>query len=213
MSTETQLQQLESAIRKRAQTLADNQLAAAQQKHDQILADATKRLNKREERETEIAKAASEQAYRRRVQASEIKMQAELDQLRWTLLQSVMSLLHEHLKQLTQQEETYLNLLKQYLKSAVFMFEDQELVVEVNADDHALLAPQWEEFIKECVPEKQCTLSTSTQPFTGGLLVRNKADRIRIDNTFEGLIARLESDIYQVITTQLFASATPTRNL
>jgi len=213
MSTETQLQQLESAIRKRAQTLADNQLAAAQQKHEQILADATKRLNKREERETEIAKAASEQAYRRRVQASEIKMQAELDQLRWTLLQSVMSLLHEHLKQLSQQEESYVNLLKQYLKNAVSLFEDQELVVEVNADDHALLAPQWEDVVKECVPEKQCTLSTSTQPFTGGLLVRNKADRIRIDNTFEGLIARLESDIYQVITTQLFASATPTRNL
>ncbi len=213
MSTETQLQQLESAIRKRAQTLADNQLLAAQQKHDQILADATKRLNKREERETEIAKAAAEQAYRRRVQASEIKMQAELDQLRWTLLQSVMSLLHEHLRQLSQQEESYVNLLKQYLKNAVSLFEDQELVVEVNADDHALLAPQWEDFVKDYVPEKQCTLSVSTQSFSGGLLVRNKADRIRIDNTFEGLIARLESDIYQAIMAQLFASATPTRNL
>ncbi|HIE02705.1 MAG TPA: V-type ATP synthase subunit E [Thiotrichaceae bacterium] len=213
MSTETQLQQLESAIRKRAQTLADNQLLAAQQKHDQILADATKRLNKREERETEIAKAAAEQAYRRRVQASEIKMQAELDQLRWTLLQSVMSLLHEHLRQLSQQEESYVNLLKQYLKNVVSLFEDQELVVEVNADDHALLAPQWEDFVKDCVSEKQCTLSVSTQSFSGGLLVRNKADRIRIDNTFEGLIARLESDIYQAIMAQLFASATPTRNL
>jgi V/A-type H+-transporting ATPase subunit E len=213
MSTETQLQQLESAIRKRAQSLADNHLSAAQQKHDQILAEATKRLNKREERETEIAKAAAEQAYRRRVQASEIKMQAELDQLRWTLLQSVMSLLHEHLRELSQEQETYLTLLKQYLKNAVVMFEDQELVVEVNADDHALLAPHWAEFVKECVSEKQCTLSTSKQPFTGGLLVRNKADRIRIDNTFEGLIARQESDIYQAITTQLFASATSTRNL
>jgi V/A-type H+/Na+-transporting ATPase subunit E len=213
MSTETQLQQLESAIRKRAQNLADNQLSAAQQKHDQILADATKRLNKREEREIEIAKAAAEQAYRRRVQASEIKMQAELDQLRWTLLQSVMSLLHEHLKQLSQHQENYIHLLKQYLKNAVTLFEDQELVVEVNADDHGLLAPQWEEFVKDCVPDKQCTLSVSTQSITGGLLVRNKADRIRIDNTFEGLIARMENEIYQAITTQLFASATPTRNL
>lgn len=213
MKTETQLEQLENAIQKRAQSLADSHLKAAQQQRDKIIADATKRLRLREEREIEIAKAAAEQEYRRRVQAGEIKMQAELDQLRWTLVQSVMSHLQTHLKQLSQQEADYIKLLKQYLQDAAQLFEDQELVVEVNTDDHARLAPQWDEILQECVPDKQCTLSTSTRNVTGGLLVRNQADRIRVDNTFEGLIARLENEFYQIITAQLFASATPTRNL
>jgi V/A-type H+-transporting ATPase subunit E len=213
MSTETQLEQLESAIRQRAQTLADSHLQAAQQQIDNILTESSKRIQQREERETEIAKAAAEQEYRRRVQAGEIKMQAELDQLRWTLVQLIINDLQTHLKQLSQQQAIYVNLLKQYLKSAAQLFEEEELVIEVNANDHALLAPQWESIAKESVPNKRCTLSANPQPFTGGLRVRNQEDRIRIDNTFEGLIARLESELYQVITAQLLASTTPTKNL
>jgi len=214
MSTNTQLEQLENAIHKRAQSLADTHLQAAQQQREKILADSVKRLHQREEHETEIAKAAAEQEYRRRVQASEIKMQAELDQLRWTLVQSIISDLQEHLKKLCQQETTYINLLKQYLQSAAALFEDNDLVAVVNAHDHTLLVPQWDDIVKDCVPEEQrCTLATNTEHFTGGLLVRNQEDRIRVDNTFEGLITRLQNELYQVITAQLFASATPIRNI
>ncbi len=205
-----QLEQLENAIHQRAQTLADTHLQAAAEQRDKILADSAKRLQQREEREIEIAKAAAEQEYRRHVQASEIKMQAELDQLRWTLVQSVLSDLQAHLKQLSSDKATYRNLLKQYLKSAASLFDDEELVVVVNAHDHALLAAQWDDIVNETVP---CTLSEKSENFTGGLLVRNQADRIRVDNSFEGLIARLENELYQVITAQLFASASPTRNL
>ncbi len=207
------LEQLESAIRQQAENLANSHLQAAQQQADQILADSAKRLQLSEEREREIAEAAANQEYRRRVQASEIKMQAELDQLRWSLVQSVLSDLQAHLKQLTQQEETYIPLLKQYLKNAAQLFDEKALVVEVNAEDQVLLAPLWEDIIKESVPEKTCTLLASTEHFTGGLLVRNQADRIRVDNTFEGLIERLKNEIYQVITTQLFASVTSIRNI
>jgi len=203
MSTHTQIEQLESAIHKRAQVLAESHLSAAQAQREKMLAESAKRLRRREEREIEMAKAEAEQEYRRIVQASEIKMQAELDQLRWKLLQSVINHLYEHLKRL--RKTTYINLLKQYFISAAQQIEDEALVVEVNHHDHALLAPQWEEIVKS-VPDKQCTLSDSHQQSTGGVLVR--ADRIRIDNTFEGLIARLEDELYQIITAQLFASAT-----
>ena len=206
------LEQLESAIRQQAEILAKSHLQAAQQQAEQILAESAKRLQQREERERNIAEAAANQEYRRRVQASEIKMQAELDQLRWSLVQSVLSDLQAHLKQLTQQKETYIPLLKQYLKYAAQLFDEQALVVEVNAEDQVLLAPLWEEILKECVPDKTCTLLASTK-HGGGLLVRNQADRIRVDNTFEGLIERLQNELYQVITTQLFASVTSIRNI
>ena len=208
------LEQLESAIRQQADNLANSHLEAAQQKAEQILADSAKRLQKREEREREIAEVSANQEFRRRVQASEIKMQAELDQLRWSLVQSVLSDLQMELKQLRQEEDSYMALLKQYLKNAAQLFDEKELVVEVNADDHLLLAPLWESFVKDAVHDKTCKLLlASNKNLTGGLLVRNEVDRIRVDNTFEGLIERLKNDIYQIITTQLFASVTSIRNI
>jgi V/A-type H+-transporting ATPase subunit E len=212
MTIETSLEQLENAIRKRAQNLVETHFRNAQQQRTQILAEATKRLRLREERETELAKTVAEQEYRRRVQASEIKMQAELDQLRWSLVQVVMSELREQLKTLSNRPTEYKALLKQYLANAVPFFAEAEVVVEVNAHDHALLSSQWEEMVTN-LATKRCQLTVSAQHFMGGLLVRNREDRIRIDNTFEGLMERLEGELYQVITSQLFATVTPTRNV
>lgn len=213
MTTNSQLEQLEIAIHQRAQTLADSHLQAAAEQREKILADSAKRQRVREKRDTEIAKGAAEQEYRRHVQASEIKMQADLDQLRWTLVQSILADLHEHLKQLIQQTDSYIILLKQYLNHDYSLFDSQDLVVVVNAHDHTLLAPQWDNFVKDCVPDKRCSLSDNRGNFMGGLLVRNQADRIRVDNTFEGLIERLENELYQVIMAQLLASASSIRNI
>jgi V/A-type H+-transporting ATPase subunit E len=47
----------------------------------------------------------------------------------------------------------------------------------------------------------------------GGLLVHDLEDRIRVDNTFEGLVERLENELHQVIIAQLFAMTTPLRNV
>ena len=211
MSTDTQLEQLETAILKQAQTQAQTHLQAGQQQNDRIVADSAKRLQQREQREIGIAKIAAEQEYRRQVQASEIKMQAELDQLRWSLVQAIITDLYKHLTQLCQQKTVYVELLQQYLQNAVTLFETDDLVVIVNSQDRAMLASQWDDITKNL--KQPCSLATETATVTGGLLVRDQADRIRINNTFEGLIARQESQLYQVITAQLFASATPTRNM
>ena len=181
----TQVEQLENAIHTRDTTLADNHLQAAHEQRDKILAESAKRIQQSEKRETEIAKASAEQAYHRRVQASEIKMQADLDQLRWHLVQSVLTDLQDHFKQLSSQE--IISLFKQYLKHAASLFDSEPLVAIVNEHDHKILASQWDNIVKDIVP---CTLSKMTGHFTGGVLVRNQADRIRVDNTFDGLIER-----------------------
>jgi V/A-type H+-transporting ATPase subunit E len=213
MTSDAQLEQLEDAIRNRAQNLANSYLQAAYQQREQILIEVNKRLSKRENREIEVAKANAEQAYRRKVQASEIKMQAELDQLRWSLVQTVRSQVYEHLKQLSQQAETYLPLLKQYCLHAAHQLKAAELVMEVKHEDYQRLIPQWEDFISHNLPNRLCTLVTSSQTFMGGVLVHDSANRIRINNTFEGIMARLENHLYQVITAQLFAATTASRNI
>jgi V/A-type H+-transporting ATPase subunit E len=207
------LEQLENAIRQQAIKLANSHLNAAKQQAEQILVDSNQNLQQREKYERNQSQAAADQEYRRRVQANEIKMQAELDQLRWSLVQSVLADLRAHLKQLRQNQQIYIPLLKQYLKNATQLFDETELVVEVNSKDELLLKPIWQDFIAEIAAEKTFTLLVSSEHFTGGLLIRNQTDRIRIDNTFEGLIERLKYELYQVIITQLFASVTSIRNI
>ncbi len=212
MDTNQQLERLEAAILQRAQVLAETQQQAGQQQREKILADAAKRLRQQEERELAAAQIAAERVYQQRVQASEIKMQAELDQLRWSLVQTVMSDLREHFQQLTQQQTHYLTLLKQYLSHAIALFDQTELVVEVNRADYELLSPQWNDLIEK-ITDKHCLLSVHSRSSMGGLLVHDLEDRIRVDNTFEGLVERLENELHQVIIAQLFAMTTPLRNV
>lgn len=212
MNAESQLEQLASAILKRAQTLADSQRQSAQQQRDKILAESAKRLQLREERELANARTYADQVYRQRVQAAEIKMQAELDQLRWALIQEVRAAVQENLQQLCQQPQRYVPLLKQYLDDATQLLANtEEVTVEVNAQDYALLTPQWPALIQD-IPQKRCTLVISRHPVSGGLRVYDPDNRVQVDHTFEGLSARLESELYEVITAQLFASTSSIRN-
>ncbi|MDY6991178.1 MAG: V-type ATP synthase subunit E family protein [Pseudomonadota bacterium] len=207
------IEQLATAIQQRAKSLADSHLTQAQQQRDNILEEAHNRLQQREQQEVQRAKTAGERLYRQQVQASEIKMQTELDQLRWQLVEDIMAQLRQQLTQLTQAPERYLDLLTHYFLKAVALFEDSELVAEVNEQDYQWLKDQWDELVKDKLSEKNCTLAVSEQPCSGGILVHNQMNRIRIDNTFEGLISRLEQQIYQTITTQLLASATAIKQL
>lgn len=212
MNLDNQLEQLENAILHHAQTLAQNQAQATQQQCDKIRAESANRLQLWEQRETAKAKEMAEHVYRRQVQASELKMQAELDQLRWDLVQSVITQLKAYFTQLCEQRPRYVTLLKQYLTYAIHLLENETLVVEVQPRDYEWLKPQWEALAQEIVPVSQsCTLIESTHHFTGGLLVRDALDRVRVDVTFEGLMNRLEDELYQAIVSQLFASTLPLR--
>ena len=202
------IEKLAAAIQQRAHNLADSQLAQAQQQRAHILEAARKRLHQWEQKEIQTAQAAGERLYRQQLQASEIKMQTELDQLRWQLVQEVMAELRQQLTQLTQQSERYLTLLKQYFLKAVELVDEAELVAEVNQQDYQRLKAQWDALVKENLAQKRCSLSILAYGCSGGILVHDRANRIRIDNTFEGLMSRLEAELYQTITTQLFASAT-----
>jgi V/A-type H+-transporting ATPase subunit E len=203
----TRIEDLESALLFRAEALADEYLNGAERLRGQIIEDANKLLRLREEREILAAKAGAERLYRQRVQAAEIKMQEELDHLRWTLVHSVLEDVNTHLSQLANDDGTYLPLLTRFLYQGASAIEREELVARVNQRDFPRLEPRWTEMVKEAAAGKQVSLSQQPIETSGGMLIESGDGRIRVDNTFEGRMERLQTEIHRAITERLFASA------
>ena len=84
-----QVEELERALLARAERLASAYREMTQRSRDTTLREAAERLRLREQREEAIARALGERAFRQQVQASELKMQSQLDRLRWNLVQDV----------------------------------------------------------------------------------------------------------------------------
>ncbi len=207
MSPEDQVAALEKAILERAQTLADEHSDQARRARERILADSAERLRLMEDREVLVAKARAEREYRRQVQASEIRMQAELDRMRWGLLRSVLDNLNDRLTEMFSDESRYLPVFKKLLAEAAGSIERDELVALVGDADHRRLADRWETIVSEAVPKKKVVLSPETCPCSGGVLVKSKDERIAVDNTFEGRLSRFETELYQIMLERLLPSA------
>lgn len=198
--------ELEQALLERAEKLAEEYLARARRAREHILEDAHERLRLREERELLAAQAESERHYRRLVQANELRLKSRLDQLRWRLIQEVMETLPERLEAAVADPKTRWELLRNLIDEAVRGIESEALVVEANADDHKLLEARWQELTEALASDKQLELHPSPRHCRGGVLVRDRDNCIRIDNTFEGRIERFTTSLWQVITERLFAA-------
>jgi V/A-type H+-transporting ATPase subunit E len=207
MNPNDQIGALEQAIFERARTLADEHLRQAQRARERILADSADRLRLLEEKETLLAKSRAEREFRRRVQSSEIRMQSELDQLRWGLVLSAMEGVKRRLHDLETDEDEGRALLKSLLVEAAQGIERTDLVARVSDLDHRRVAEAWDEGFRDTVPGKTVVLSDAICPCSGGVLVESADGRISVDNTFEGRMARFEADLQRVILERLFASA------
>jgi V/A-type H+-transporting ATPase subunit E len=208
-----QVQELEQAILSRAERLAAEYRERAKRSRDNILREAAERLRLREQREESIAKALGERTYRQQVQANELKMQSQLDQVRWNLVEDVERRLAERMQVfMIQNEADYLEMLRVQLAESARQIERDELVVEANAQDQQRLKAQWEGFV-EAAAGKQIRLAADPIETLGGLLVRSEDNRIRIDNTFEGRRERLRLRIQQVILERLLPSTFEAGNL
>jgi V/A-type H+-transporting ATPase subunit E len=207
MTKSSQIGELESALLARARDLAEEHLAQATSACARIAAETNERLRLREEREILAAKAAAERAFRQRQQAAEIKQQEETDRLRWNLVLGMMDRLASELEQLSRDEKAYLPLLRRLLAQAAGAIEDRELVAELNARDRARLAADWEAFCRDAGAGKRITLAPETMESIGGVRVRNVADTVRVDNSFEGRLDRLQGALHQVAMERLFATA------
>lgn len=201
---QNQLQALEQAIMARAEELAQEFHDKADRQRDAILRDMAQRLHLAEEREVLIAKAKAERQFRRITQASELKMQSRLDQLRWELVQTVQARLAERMQGLRGDRKAYRAWLVEMVRDAAALLPGDELTAEVNAEDLTWLSSEWPALAAEAAPERHIRLAEQATWGSGGIRLRSADNRAQVDNRFEGRMARFEAAIQRVILQQLF---------
>ncbi|HOP16165.1 MAG: ATPase [Gammaproteobacteria bacterium] len=201
---ESQLVALERAIMARAEDLAQEFHDKAKRQKDTILRDAAERLHMAEEREVLVAKAEAERHFRRVTQASELKLQARLDQLRWEMVQTVQTRLTERMQKLCADHTVYRAWLVEMIRQAAALLPAGDLTAEVNADDLSWLSTQWQALATEAAPERTIHLAEKATWGSGGVKLRTADNRAQVDNRFEGRISRLEAAIQRSILQQLF---------
>ncbi len=199
-----QLEALEKAIMARAEELAQEFDEKANRQRDNILRDAAERLHLAEEREVLVAKAEAERHFHRVTQASELKLQGRLDQLRWEMVQTVQARLGERMQALRSDREAYRRWLVAMIAEAARLLPPGELTAEVNSDDHGWLSEEWTGLAGEAAPDRAIELSDTATWGSGGVRVRTADNRAQVDNRFEGRLRRMEPGIQRVILQQLF---------
>jgi V/A-type H+-transporting ATPase subunit E len=197
------VEDLETAILNRAKKLADEYKERADRRRASILKEAAEHLRLREEQETTAAKAQAELVYLRKVQASEIKLKASMDHLRWSLVQEIEQRMADKMREYVEQEDAYLKTLQAYITQGAELIERNELIAEVNSRDHQRLVNRWESLVAEAAPNKRVTLAAEPIQTIGGTLIRSEDGRIRLDNTFEGRIDRLRPRLHQIVVESL----------
>jgi len=209
-----QVEELERALLARAERLANAYREMTQRSRDNTLREAAERLRLREQREETIARALGERAFRQQVQASELKMQSQLDRLRWNLVQDVERRLEDRMRAFIQDNPTaYTAWLERLISTAAQVIEASRLRVFVNPHDHQRLFAHWDSCCEQLPPGRAATLSDTAITTLGGVLVESEDGRIRVDNTFEGRQDRLRSRIQQVILERLLPVGLDTGNL
>lgn len=208
-----QVQELEQAILARAERLAAEYRERANRSRDSILREASERLRLREAREEAIAKALAERTFRQRVQASELKMQSHLDLMRWNLVRDVEQRLEERMRAFMRDEVAYSGWLQALIVGAAGQIERDAVVVSGNARDHQRLFARWDGIVAQLTRGQKASLSETPIETLGGVLLTSADGQIRVDNTFEGRLARLRPHIQQVILERLLPSGFDTGNL
>jgi V/A-type H+-transporting ATPase subunit E len=207
MNNAVKIEDLEAALMERAHRLAEEYLARARRTRAQIVEEENERLHLREEREVLAAKADAERSYRRHVQAEALRLQEELDRLRWELVQRALKGLYERLDRLADDEERYLGVLRRFLAEGVSSIAEGDLVAEVNARDLARLRGHWDELVEGLAGARHVALWHDPHAGRGGVLVRSVDNTIRVDNTFEGRLQRFEDELHRTLVERLFAQA------
>jgi V/A-type H+-transporting ATPase subunit E len=210
LATETdQVKALQQAILERAQELSDGHVAQGQMTRTRIMEDAREKIKLMEQKELLSARLHSDREYHRQVQASELRIQAELDRNRWGLVQSVMDKITRNLAELCNHDQRYRQIFENLLIHGVSRIRCPRLVASLNSDDLTRFHDSWKAMVKRCCgDETDIKLLPEACPCSGGLKLVSEQGDVMIDNTFEGIIARREDELQRLIFERLFSTVT-----
>lgn len=202
-STDSGVNDLEQAIIQRARELADEFRAKAEHRRDTLLRETQEKLHLAEEREVLAAKAEAERTRRRRTQASELRLQGRLDQLRWELVMAIQARLAERMDRLRRDPPAYRAWLENAIREAADLLPG-DLLAEVNEQDHEWLESEWEALVERAAPGRVIRLNPHPTWGSGGVKLRSADNRAQVDNRFEGRLARMETELQRIILERLF---------
>jgi V/A-type H+-transporting ATPase subunit E len=197
---------LETALLERARRLADEHLQNARASAQRIRDEAEARARLRQENEERAAEASGDRVRRRRVAAVELALLAELDRLRWNLVQEVMEAVLNRMTRVAQDERAYLPILQACVSSAARSIHREDLVAELSSKDLKHFEHQWPEIARSAGNDKRITLSRDPIECIAGVVVRSADGTMRIDDTFEGRMKRRHEEVQQVAMERLFGS-------
>ena len=197
-------EKLEGLLYAQAMALADQHLHKAHEASEQIGQELQARLRKLEEGEEQRYQLEAERLCRQIIQAAKLRMDSEHDRLRWALTQDVLAEVRKRLEQLTQDTPRYHQVLQAYLAEAARALPEGDLVAELNPRDLDALRPQWGRIAAQAAPGRKVELAPLSEHATGGMLVRSTDGWLRVDNTFEGRLERLQVEVLDVIMDKLF---------
>ncbi|TCJ17999.1 V-type ATP synthase subunit E [Parasulfuritortus cantonensis] len=205
MDDESRISQLEKALLDQAETLARERLDNAEATRRHLLDEAGQRLAEAEARERQVVRASADRLVRRRVQAAEGRLTADLDRLRWALTQAAISNVRLALLDLTQDRARYLGVLAGFLSAAAARLPAGDLVAEVNSADLNMLAPGWVDLCARAAPGRSVELADHGRDSLGGVSVRLADNRARLDQTFEARLDRLDEALAAAVMARMFA--------
>lgn len=198
-----QVRALQDAIIKRAHELTEEHINQGQMTRNRIMEDARAKVKLMEQKELLAAKDNAERSYQRRVQASEIKLQAELDRNRWGLVQSVMHNVNKQVAEITRDSDAYDPVFMHLLEKGVEAMGQSKLIAMVNHNDGQKYAPHWAKMTSHI--DVSIELSGQYCDCSGGVKLLSVGADMMVDNTFEGIIARRQDELMQIIFERLFA--------
>ncbi len=207
MSDAKDVSELEAALIDRAERLANEYLQKGKDGRAAILNEELERQRAREARIGEEAQADADRIYRRRVQAAQLKIQANLDRERWQLIQSVIEALPAKLATAADDRAYYTGLLEALVGRAAESIGEEELVASLNERDLDRFRDEWRDIVNSAAPGKDIRLSPEPVEISGGARLTSVDDRVAVDASFEGRAERYEGELVQVIAERLFANA------
>jgi vacuolar-type H+-ATPase subunit E/Vma4 len=205
MDDEHRISQLEKALIEQAESLVRERRLNAHATRDRLLDESSERLATLETHERQQVRAEAERLVRRRAQAAEGRMTAELDRLRWALTQAAISNLRPALVDLVRDRPRYADVLAGYVAVADRMMPPGDLVAEVNAHDFVWLEADWANFCERVAPGRPIQLVGHDRDSLGGVLVRLADNRARLDQGFEARLERLAETLAGVVMARMFA--------